>query len=480
MENYQMWIGGQWVDAGSGQTFAVINPATEEEFARVPLGGPADVDQAVQAARKAFPVWSKKTQAERSKILNRFAAAMRENAGALAELDTLEHGTPGEATYNITMFATMMVEYVASAARTLTGDVIPALPNTLSYLKREPAGVCALIIPWNLPVFMMAHKLALALAPGNTCIIKPPSINSLTAIKFAEILEKLELPPGAVNIVTGPGGSVGEALASHPGVDLVGFTGSSETGKAIMSAASQTVKRLILELGGKNPAIVLEDADLDKAVEVLGHHQFFNSGMTCGSPGRYYIHEKVYDQFVEKLLAAAKKVLVGDPTDPKTDMGPVVSAEHRDRVESCIRSGVEEGATLLLGGERPVNPPLDKGYYVLPTILTGVTQNMTIAREEIFGPVACVMKFSSHDDVIALANDNAYGLCASVWTKDMARGIKYGNELRVGSFFLNQHNHLAPEFPWGGIKESGIGKEGSLAGLKEYTELKLVCLMLDE
>ncbi|MBK9364475.1 MAG: aldehyde dehydrogenase [Rubrivivax sp.] len=474
MQDCKMWIGGAWVDAESERTFTVRNPATGDEIARLPQGGPADADRAVRAARAAFVGWSKTPQAERSRILNQIAALIRAEVDELARIETIEHGMPFESAKKVLTFASHAMEFAAAAARTLRGEVIRAFPNTVTYLEREPVGVCALITPWNVPLFMICAKLSTALAAGNTCVVKPPSISSLIAVRFAELLARSDLPPGVANIVTGPGGSLGDALCSHPMVDLVGMTGSSETGKAIIASSSRTIKRLVLELGGKNPAIVLPDADLDRAAEVLGHHQFFNSGMTCGSPGRYYVHESVHDAFVDRLVARARKVVVGDPSDPATTMGPVVSAEHRASIENHIRSGVDEGARLVLGGERPTAPPLDRGYYVLPTVFTGVTQTMQIAREEIFGPVACVIRFGDGDDVIALANDNVYGLCGSVWTANLAKGLRMGAELRVGSFWVNQHNHLAPEVPWGGIRESGLGKEASIEGLKEFTQMKLV------
>lgn len=475
MERHRMWIGGEWIEAESGRTYPVFNPHTAQEIARLPLGGPPEVERAVQAAHRAFPAWARTPQAERSAALNRLAALIRENVDALARIETLEHGMPFEAARKVITFASHAMEFNAAAARSLRGEVIKAFPNTVTYLEREPVGVCALITPWNVPLFMICAKLSLALATGNTCVIKPPSINSLIAVEFAKVLEQAGLPAGVVNVLTGPGGSVGDALASHPLVNLVGMTGSSETGKRIIESSSRSVlKRLVLELGGKNPVIILEDADLDHAAEVLAHHQFFNSGMTCGSPGRYYVHPAVHDAFVEKLVARAGKVVVGDPSDPRTTMGPVVSAGHRDKVERYIASGIEQGAKVVVGGVRPTQPPLDRGWYVMPTVITGVGQDMTIAREEIFGPVACVMKYAPDDDVIALANDNDYGLCASVWTRNLARGLKYGYELRVGSFWVNQHNHLAPEIPWGGIKDSGIGKEASIEGLREFTQMKLM------
>ncbi len=476
MQNYKMWIGGEWVDAVSGETFTTVNPATEEELSRVPLSGPKDVDKAVAAAQKAFPAWSKMKQSDRSKKISQIAAAIRENADDLAVIETLEHGTPVSDAKGMIMYAAEIVDYTAGASRTLMGEFVPAVPEVFTYLQRVPVGVSALIIPWNVPLLLMAVKLGPCIAVGNTCVIKPPSINSGIGLKLAQVLGKVDLPPGVINVITGPGGSVGGALASHPGIDLVGMTGSSETGKGIMSAASQTVKRLVLELGGNNPVLVLKDADVDAAVKLLSFRNFNNAGMHCSGPGRYYLHESIHDEFVEKFAAAARKVVVGDPQDPKTFMGPVVSAEHRDKLERYIKAGLEQGAKAIVGGARPTKAPLDKGYYVMPTVFTGVTHDMTIAKEEKFGPVACFLKFSSEEEVIKLANDSPYGLCASVWTKDMRKGMRYVSELRAGTVFVNTHI-LTPEMPWGGgVKESGLGKEGSMVGMQEFTEVKMVCL----
>ena len=424
MKQYKMWIAGKWVDAESGKTYPVFNPATEAEIAQVPLGGKADVDKAVEAARKAFPIWSKKPQAERSEIAMKIAAILRENVKELGRIDTLEHGTPTKMAAFMAGAKFQDFEWAAYNARSLMGHTVPQSSDMLVYLQHEPIGVVALITPWNFPLSMILVKLAPALTLGNTVIIKPPSIESLSALKLAEILEKLELPPGTVNVVTGPGSTVGEALASHRGVDMVSFTGSCETGKAIMNLASQTVKRLHLELGGKNPVIILDDADINAAAGAMAPFQFLNSGQICACPGRFYVHEKVYDEFIEKFLAATKKLVVGDPNDEKTDMGPLVSAEHRDRVEGYIKSGIDEGAKVILGGKRPTTPPMNKGYYVVPTIFTNVTQKMKIGREEIFGPVAVIMeKFSSDDKVIEMANDTtlrAYFICL-----DKGRGQRY-------------------------------------------------------
>ncbi len=480
MPNFKMWIGGQWVDAASGKTYPVFNPATEEEIAQVPLGDRIDVDRAVEAARKAFQTWGKTTQTQRCEVLNRIAGAIREHSAELADLDILDHGSPKKMAYGVTLKCAGHFEYAAQVSRALMGEVITSKPNIFFYLQREPVGVCALIVPWNVPLMMITTKMSAALAMGNACVIKPPSVDSLVALKLAGVLEKLDLPVGLVNVVTGPGGTVGEALASHPGVDLVSFTGSCETGKAIMASASRTVKRVFLELGGKNPFIVLEDADLEMTVTKAVMGTILNSGQVCAAPGRFYVPEKLRDEFVDRFVAVAGKIAVGNPQDERVQMGPLVSAEHRDKVEGYIRSGVEEGAKLVLGGQRPSKPPLNKGYFVTPTVLTGVTQNMKIAREEIFGPVACILKYSSEDEVIKLANDNVYGLSASVWTKDIPRGIKIANEINAGAVWINDHMINEIELPWGGVKESGFGKENSILGLEEYTRKKLISFDLNE
>ena len=475
MSQYKMWIDGKWVEAESGKTYPVFNPATVDEIAQVPLGGQADVDKAVAAARKAFPLWSEKPQADRSLIAMKIAALLFDNAKELGRIDTLDHGTPTIRAAAKAAGTAQWFEWAAYNARSLMGNTVPISPDEVAYLQREPIGVVALITPWNLPLLMIIQKLAPALTLGNTCIIKPPSIDSLSALKLAELLDTLGLPPGTVNVITGPGGTVGSALASHPGVDMVAFTGSCETGKAIMAIASNTVKRLQLELGGKNPVIILDDADVTAAVSAMMMFQFANSGQICAAPGRFYVHEKVYDEFLEKVTAAAKKMVVGDPNDEKTQMGPLVSAEHRDKVEGYIKSGIEEGAKLILGGKRPTTPPMNKGYYVVPTIFTNITQKMTIAREEIFGPVVCVMeKFNSDDKVIEMANDTTYGLTSYVWTKDTARAMRFANKIQAGTVVVNNAGSGGAELPWGGYKESGIGKEGSLYGLYEYTNLKRI------
>jgi acyl-CoA reductase-like NAD-dependent aldehyde dehydrogenase len=479
MQEYKMWIAGKWVDAESGKKYPVFNPATEEVITELPLGGKVEVDKAVAAAKKAFPSWSKKSQAERSRIMDLIAAAIRDNAQELGRLELIDHGFPLKLSNELAFGTANSFDWVAQAAGSMmTGDLVPTDSNALAYVKREPIGVIAIITPWNFPLMMITDKLSAVLAVGNTCVIKPPSIDSLSALKLAEILEKLDIPQGVVNVITGPGGTVGEALASHPDISMVAFTGSCEVGKRIMELSSQTVKRVQLELGGKNPVIVLDDANVDMAVGSGVFGQIFNCGQVCGSPGRFYVHEKVYDQFVDKFVDGMKKVVVGNPADEKTQMGPVVSAEHRARVEGFIKSGIDEGAELVLGGKRPAKAPLNKGYYVMPTVFTHVKQNMTIAREEIFGPVACIMEpFSSDDEVIAKANDNTFGLRASVYSKDRARVLRFANDLQAGT--INANGSMGGELPWGGFKQSGLGKERFKWGLYEFSQLKAVAINID-
>jgi betaine-aldehyde dehydrogenase len=474
MEHYKMFIDGKWFKAESGETYSVINPANGEEFATVPLGGKAEVNKAVDAARKAFSSWSQMAQADRSKIMLKIAGVLKEKSSDLAEIETLDHGFPISVSEMVVQLSASIFEYAAMCAKTLMSDVIPFQNSYHVYMQREPVGVTALITPWNVPLNSVVKKVAYSIAVGNTCVVKPPIIDSLSALKFAEIIEKCGLPPGVVNIVTGPGASVGEYLASHPGINMISFTGSSETGKIIMGNASKTLKRIQLELGGKNPFIIMEDADIESALQAGVPAVIFNSGQVCGSPGRFYVHENIYSQFVEKYVSAFEKVVVGEPTNRMTQMGPLVSAEHLESVERYIQAGLKEGARLLYGGKRPNNKKLGKGYYLMPTVFADVQQEMKIACEEIFGPVACIIKFSSEEEVIEKANDNKYGLCASIWTKDTARGMKMTQKIQSGSVWVNSTPGPSPEIPWGGFKESGIGKEYSIIGFEDVTQYKVV------
>lgn len=479
MNRYKMWIGGEWVESLSGQPFPSINPATGEIIAEIPLGGREDAVRAIEAARKAFPAWAGMPQSERSKRVGRIAVMLMERLEEFARLETADHGSPIRKTMNFDIpIAAGTFEYFASVSRNVLGHTLPVGPHVLNYTVREPIGVVSIITPWNAPLLMAAWKLAAALSMGNTCVIKPASVTPLTTLKLGEILEQLDLPAGTVNIVTGPGSTVGEELVTNPAVDKVGFTGSSETGQAVMGLLGKGIKRLGLELGGNNPFIVFEDADVDAAVQGAVFGSFFNNGQVCAAVGRYYIHESLYEEFIEKFAAEASKLVVGDPTKPETDMGPVVSEIHRRSVEAYIKSGIDEGAKLVLGGQRPASPECEHGFFVAPTIFADVSQNMRIAREEIFGPVAPIMRFKSVDEAVALANDTVYGLSASVWTNDIRRAINVCNQLKAGTTWVNEHLIIWFEAPWGGYKRSGFGKDLSHYVLEEYTQLKCVSVDL--
>lgn len=472
-QKHELFIGGKWVDAESKKSFAVLNPATEEEIGQAALGGPADVDRAVKAAMNAFPAWARMVQSERSKIIGRMGAAIRKLAQEFVDLEVREHGTPVMMARGFVAAGADNAEYTVSLSRAIMGQVFPTLPNVKTYLQRTPIGVCAVITPWNVPLMMMIDMVAPALVTGNTVVLKPASVNSLLGVKFTEMMETIGLPPGVMNLVTGPGGSVGEALAAHRGVDLIRFTGSSETGKEILRVASATVKKSIMELGGNNPVIVCEDADAVAAATQQAQRHFGNTAQNCSTPGRYYVHEKVYDQFVDTFVSQVKKITVGDPTDEKTAMGPMANKQQMEKVLFYIDSARKEGARIATGGQRMAR----KGYFIEPTVVADVTHDMTIAKEEIFGPAAAILKYSSDDEILALANDSEYGLVAGVWTKDVAKALRFTEELRVDSVYINMPRTMATEMTWGGnARESGIGKSGNMCGLEEFTDLKMVCI----
>ncbi len=473
MDARKLFIGGKWVDAESGKTFPVLNPATEEQIGAAALADATDVDKAARAAAEAFPAWAAMTISQRAKLLYPLGAGIREAADELIDLEVREHGTPLNLARGFIHGAVDSAEFTVSLGRALMGQVLNAFPDATVYLKRVPIGVCAVITPWNVPLLMMGAMVVPALIAGNTVVLKPASVNSLLGVKFTEVMEKLGLPPGVMNLVTGPGGSVGEAMSSHPLVDMIRFTGASDTGKEIMRVASATAKKSVMELGGNNPVIVCADADVVKAATWQSQRHFGNCSQNCSTPGRYYVHESVYDQFVETFVNEAKKIVVGDPQDEKTTYGPMANKQQFERVLSYIQSAIDEGARIALGGKRIG----DKGYFIEPTVVADVTHDMTIAREEIFGPAAPILKFSSEEEVIKLANDSEYGLVAGVWTKDVAKALRFTDQLRTDSVYINMPRIQVPELPWGGnVKQSGVGKDGSMAGLEEFTDLKMVVI----
>lgn len=478
----QLWIGGQWRDALSGKTFAANNPATETELAQVAEADAADIDLAVEAAQKAFQegAWPKMAAAERGRILWKIGELLMENADAIAQLETLNNGKPIFESRQVDVpAAAACFQYYAGWATKIHGDTIPVAGNYLNYTLREPLGVCGAIIPWNFPVLMAAWKLAPALACGNTVVLKPAEQTPLTALKLAEIFEKAGLPAGVVNIVPGFGPTAGAALVRHPGVAKIAFTGSTAVGKEIMRSCADTLKKVSLELGGKSPNIVFADADIDAAVRGAINGIFYGKGEVCAAGSRLLVEKSIHDQFLEKLAERANKLAVGDPMHPKTRVGALVSAEQMNKVLGYIEAGRSEGASVAAGGGRATVGE-GKGYFVKPTIFQGVTNTMTIAREEIFGPVLAAIPFADLDDAISTANHTMYGLAAAVWTRDVKKAHRAARALQAGTVWVNTYNILDTASPFGGYKMSGFGRELGQQALDLYTQTKSVWVDLNE
>jgi aldehyde dehydrogenase (NAD+) len=473
----KLLINNRWVSSESGKTFATINPSTGEEICQVAEADAADVDKAVKAARAAFEgPWRKMRASERGRLLYRLADLIEANADELARLETLDNGKPLSIAKAVDVAKTVACyRYFAGWADKVQGKTIPIDGDFFCYTRHEPIGVVGQIIPWNYPMLMQSWKLAPALATGNTVVMKPAEQTPLSALRIGELLLEAGYPEGVVNILPGFGPTAGAALARHMDVDKVAFTGSTEVGRLIMTAAAQSnLKRVTLELGGKSPNIIFADTDLDAAVEGAHMGIFVNQGQSCCAGSRVFVEEKIYEQFVEKSVVRAAKRRVGDPLDPTTDQGPQVDQSQFDRIMGYIESGRTEGATLACGGERVGN----RGYFIRPTVFSDVQDDMTIAREEIFGPVMSVIAFKDMDEVIARANKTDYGLAAGVWTNDIKKAHAVANGVRAGTVWVNCYHVLDTRAPFGGFKQSGMGRELGEYALHEYTEVKTVTLKL--
>jgi aldehyde dehydrogenase (NAD+) len=471
----KLLINNRWVPSESGKTFATVNPSTGEEICQVAEADAADVDKAVKAARAAFEgPWRRMRASERGRLLYRLADLIEANADELARLETLDNGKPLAIAKAVDVAKTVACyRYFAGWADKVQGKTIPIDGDFFCYTRHEPIGVVGQIIPWNYPMLMQSWKLAPALATGNTVVMKPAEQTPLSALRIGELLLEAGYPEGVVNILPGFGPTAGAALARHMDVDKVAFTGSTEVGRLIMTAAAQSnLKRVTLELGGKSPNIIFDDADLDAAVEGAHLGVFVNQGQSCCAGSRVFVQEKVYDQFVEKSVARAAKRRVGDPLDPTTDQGPQVDQPQFDRIMGYIESGRTEGATLACGGERVGS----RGYFIRPTVFADVEDDMTIAREEIFGPVMSVIAFKDMDEAIVRANNTDYGLAAGVWTSDIKKAHAVANGVRAGTVWINCYHVLDTRAPFGGFKQSGMGRELGEYALHEYTEVKTVTL----
>jgi len=484
---YKLYIGGKWVDSASKETIDIINPANGQVIAKVPKGTKTDVDRAVKAARKAFDsgVWSDMTPAERSTILFNLATLLEKNLAKFAKLESLNVGKSIKyTTYSDFPFTVDNIRFFASACRTISG--LPAGEYAdfhkkrehkgmgTSLLRREPIGVVGCIVPWNYPLYIGVWQAIPALAAGNTVVMKPASSTPLTTLEFAKLTKEAGIPDGVFNVITGPGHIIGSELAKHQDVDMICLTGSTDTGKEIMRLAASNLKKVHLELGGKAPFIIFEDANLEAATEGAIVGSFLNVGQDCTAATRVYVHEKIHDKFVRLLVQKVKKIKFGAPLDKNTDLGPLASKAQLEKTMQYISLGKKQGAKLVYGGTRLTGKKFAKGYYILPAIFTNVKQDMKICQDEIFGPVLSILKFKTEAEAVKKANDVKYGLAASVWTSNTGRALEVSKKLKFGEVWINDHGILVSEMPHGGYKQSGFGRDLSVYSLEEYTQLKHV------
>jgi acyl-CoA reductase-like NAD-dependent aldehyde dehydrogenase len=473
----KLLIGGEWVEARSGETFETINPADDQVLGRAAAGASADVDAAVMAARRAYedPAWSGMSPHARSRLLLRMADVVERHADELATIESRDNGAPLSIARALVGGVVETFVYYAGWATKIYGETNPAAAGIFNYTLREPVGVCGHIVPWNGPLGSASWKIAPALACGNTVILKPAEQTPLSSIRLGEVLQEADLPPGVLNIVTGFGETAGAAIAAHPGIDKVGFTGSTEVGKKILAASTGNLKRVTLELGGKSPNIIFPDADLDVAAATTAQGFWFLSGQICVAASRVLVHRSIHDVFAAKLADQVRAITVGHPAEATTMMGPLVSREQFERVTDYFGIGSAEGAELVTGGKALDRP----GYFVEPTIFSAANNAMRIAQEEVFGPVTVLIPFDDEAEAVRIANDTQFGLAAAVWTRDLGRGHRVARALKAGTVWINTYLHVDLISPFGGYKQSGIGRELGRQSIDAYTEVKSVYARID-
>lgn len=474
---YDLLVNGKWVPAENGEYSTIINPATEEPIAYVAAGTENDVDTAAKAARDALKVWNGITAAERGRILNRLADLLEANQEEIIRMESLNGGKPIAAVRRQDMPAAIdTLRYYAGWTDKIMGQVIPARTDALTYTVREPIGVVGAIVPWNFPLMIGVWKIAPALACGCTLVVKPAEITPLSIIRVAELALEAGVPPGVLNVVTGKGRVVGDAMVAHPEIDKITFTGSPGVGKGIMEGAASNFKKITLELGGKSANIIFSDADLDSAVRGAASGIFFNAGQVCSAGSRILAQRSVYYDVIDRLIERAKKIRIGDTASEDTIMGPLVSQRQFDAVMDYIKVGKQEGAALAYGGERVG----DKGFFIQPTLFTQVKNEMRISQEEIFGPVACVIPFDTEEEAIAIANGTAFSLAAGVWSRNGTRSNRVARALKAGTVWVNTYGYTDIRLPWGGTGQSGFGREHGEAAIENFTEPKTIWVNLQE
>ena len=470
----RLFIGGQFVDAIDGATFATLNPHDASVLANVARGAPADIDRAVDAAAGAFPGWAGMQASERGRLLLRLADRIEELADELATIESLDTGHPIRDSRRLDVVRTAATfRYFGGMADKLQGDVVPVEKGFLNYVLRQPLGVVGMIVPWNFPLMFCSWKMGPALAAGNTVVMKPAELTPLSALRLAEVMAEVGIPAGVVNIVPGPGRTSGEHLAAHPGVSKIAFTGSTATGRRIVELSASNVKRVQLELGGKGANIVFADANIAAAVGGSAFAVFHNQGQACIAGSRLLLHESIADEFIARFVALAESIRIGNPLDPDTEMGPLTSEAHRDKVLGYVKTALDEGGEVLTGGSGPDDPALGGGFYLRPTAVRA-EPSATVCREEVFGPFVTVTTFRSDEEAVAIANDVDYGLGGGLWTNDLSRAHAVASRLRTGMVWINSYKRVNPGSPFGGTGLSGYGREMGFEAMHEYTETKSV------